>query len=77
MADLAPDPAVAAFWRDFSDTAGVKGPYEAWAFGGEDTPELATELALLVRDGPKRATTGRLDEFEQTERRCPRSGATA
>ena len=64
MADRTPDPAVAAFWRGFSGATGVTGTYEAWAFGGADTPELATELALLVRDGPKRATTSRLDAYE-------------
>jgi uncharacterized protein len=74
VAELAQDPAVAAFWRGFSDAAGVTGPYEAWAFGGEDTPELATELALLVRDGPKRATTGRLDEYERDGEALPEVG---
>lgn len=32
----------------------VEPPYVAWAFGGDDTPELATELGLPLRDGPKR-----------------------
>lgn len=56
-------PAVETFWRAFASATGVDAPYEAWAFGGDDTPELATELGLLVRDGPKRATTGRLDSL--------------
>ena len=56
--------AVEAFWGSFADATGVDAPYEAWAFGGAETPELATELGLLVRDGPKRATTGRLDSFD-------------
>jgi hypothetical protein len=59
-----PDPAVEAFWRAFTDATGVEAPYDAWAFGGDDTPELATELGLLVRDGPKRATTGLLASYE-------------
>ena len=59
-----PDPAVEAFWRAFADATGVEAPYDAWAFGGDDTPELATELGLLVRDGPKRATTGLLASYE-------------
>lgn len=61
---MAGSAAVEAFWRSFADATGVDAPYEAWAFGGADTPELATELGLLVRDGPKRATTGRLDSFD-------------
>ena len=31
--------------------------YDAWAFGDEDSPDLADELAWLVLHGPKRATT--------------------
>lgn len=53
------------FWKEFVAATGIDGPYEAWAFGGEDDRELATELALLVRDGPKRATAGLLDDHEQ------------
>ena len=52
-----------------------RGSYEAWAFGGDDTRELATELALLVRDGPKRATTGLLSEYEAQGEPLPRVGA--
>lgn len=59
-----PSPAAEAFWRSFADATGVDEPYTAWAFGGDDSPELATELALLVRDGPKRATTSRLDSYD-------------
>jgi len=42
------------YWRRFVADTGVDGPYTAWAFG--DTEAMATDLALLVRDGPKRAT---------------------
>jgi uncharacterized protein YhfF len=70
----APAPAVDAFWRAFAEATGVDAPYEAWAFGGDDTPELATELALLVRDGPKRATTSRLDEYERDGEPVPEVG---
>lgn len=59
-----PSPAAEAFWRSFADATGVDAPYAAWAFGDGDSPELATELALLVRDGPKRATTSRLDSYD-------------
>jgi uncharacterized protein YhfF len=45
---------VDAFWRRFVAATGTDGPHTAWGFGS--TPEMATELALLVRDGPKRAT---------------------
>ena len=45
---------VEAFWRRFVAATGIDGPYTAWGFGS--SPEMATELGLLVRDGPKRAT---------------------
>lgn len=51
------------FWIEFTGATGIDGEYQAWAFA-EEIPELATELALLVRDGPKRATAGLLSEFE-------------
>lgn len=59
--------AVDEFWREFTEATGIDGPYTAWAFGGDDMPELATELALLVRDGPKRATAGRLADHTDDE----------
>lgn len=62
---------VEGFWREFADANGVDARYEAWAFGGAATPELANDLALLVRDGPKRATTGRLDQFEPDDEPLP------
>jgi uncharacterized protein YhfF len=36
-------------------------PFIAFAFG--DRPQLADDLALLVRDGPKRATAGLVSEM--------------
>jgi uncharacterized protein YhfF len=55
---------VGAFWARFlAETGAPGGPYEAGAFANED-PEVATELGLLVRDGPKRATTSRLSSYE-------------
>ncbi|MGH2630919.1 MAG: ASCH domain-containing protein [Actinomycetota bacterium] len=68
------DAAVEAFWREFADATGVTASYGAWAFGGDDMPELATELGVLVRDGPKRATTGRLDGFEPHGEPLPEVG---
>ena len=50
---------VARFWAAYAAATGASGPYTAWGFGDESMPELMTELGRLVRDGPKRATTGR------------------
>lgn len=69
------DPAISAFWRAFADATGVDAPYEAWAFGGDATPELASELGVLVRDGPKRATTSRLADYERDGDPLPEVGA--
>ena len=55
-------PAVESFWRSFVDATGIDGPYSAWSFGNE--PAMADELGLLVRDGPKRATTSLLSWYE-------------
>ena len=55
-------PSVEAFWRSFVEATGVDGPYSAWAFGND--PAMADELGLLVRDGPKRATTSLLSWYE-------------
>lgn len=65
---------VQAFWRAYADATGIDAPYEAWAFGGDDTPELATELGLLVRDGPKRATTGMLADYQRDGEALPEVG---
>lgn len=66
---------VHAFWREFADATGVEAIFDSWAFGGEDTPALATELGLLVRDGPKRATTGMLADYERDGETLPQIGA--
>jgi len=52
---------VEAFWSDFVAATGIDGPHTAWGFGSD--PATATELGLLVRDGPKRATAGLLSQF--------------
>ncbi len=67
-------PAVAAFWRTFAEATGTSAPYTAWAFSLESDSELATELALLVRDGPKRATTSVLAEYEAEGEPLPAVG---
>ena len=62
------------FWAEFVATTGIDGPFEAWAFGDESTVDLATELALLVRDGPKRATAGLAAEYEVENEPLPEIG---
>jgi uncharacterized protein YhfF len=54
---------VEEFWASFVASTGIDGPYEASAFA-DSIPDLATELALLVRDGPKRATAGLLSDYD-------------
>lgn len=56
---------VEAFWRRFVAATGIDGPYTAWGFGS--SPEMATELGLLVCDGPKRATAGRRADYGDDE----------
>ncbi len=65
---------VAAFWADYAAATGASGPYEAWGFGDDAKPELMTKLGLLVRDGPKRATTSREDDYAKDGERMPEPG---
>lgn len=65
---------VEAFWTEFAEATGVEAPYEAWAFGGDDMPDLATELALLVRDGPKRATASLVSSYDKDGELFPTVG---
>ncbi len=62
------------FWAEFVENTGIDGPHEAWAFGDESLGDLATELALLVRDGPKRATAGLASEYEVGGECLPKVG---
>ena len=73
MADQ-PTPEVEAFWAAYVATTGANGPYTAWGFGDDDKPELMTELGVLVRDGPKRATTSRLEEYDAETDPLPTAG---
>ena len=66
--------AVEFFWRDFADASWVDAGYSAWAFGSDDDPALQAKLGSLVRDGPKRATTGLLSEYEQEGEALPGTG---
>jgi uncharacterized protein YhfF len=65
---------IEAFWTEFAAATGVDGPYEAWAFGDPSMPDLATELALLVRHGPKRATAGVASDYEDENETLPAVG---
>ena len=56
---------IEAFWRDFVAATGIDGDYTAWGFGSD--PEMLTELGLLVRDGPKRATASLKSAYEPGE----------
>ncbi|MEN8112742.1 MAG: ASCH domain-containing protein [Actinomycetota bacterium] len=65
---------IESFWAEFAAETGIDGPYEAWAFGDESLSEMATELALLVRDGPKRATAGLAAGYEAENEPLPKAG---
>jgi uncharacterized protein YhfF len=65
---------VEAFWAGYVEATGATGPYTAWGFGEPTMPELMTKLGLLVRDGPKRATTARLDDYEASGDPIPQPG---
>jgi uncharacterized protein YhfF len=56
---------VEAFWRRFVAATGIDGSYTAWGFGSD--AEMATELGLLVRDGPKRATASLRADYGDDE----------
>ena len=56
---------VEEFWRRFVAATGIDGAHTAWAFGAD--AETATELGLLVRDGPKRATASLRSAYDGGE----------
>lgn len=60
-----------AFFASYADAAAIAAatPYDVVAFG--DSAAMATELALLVRDGPKRATAGLFRDFESSAEPLP------
>jgi uncharacterized protein YhfF len=64
--------AVLAYWRRFVAATGIDGPYTAWGFG--NTEQMATELGLLVRDGPKRATASLRSVYDDSDEPMPRVG---
>ncbi len=66
--------AVADFWAAFVAVTGTGASYTAWGFGDDDKPELMTDLGLLVRDGPKRATTSLASDYGPNAEPMPRVG---
>lgn len=73
--DLVNRGAVEAFWGEYVAATGTVAGYEAWGFGDGGHPDLRDQLAMLVRDGPKRATTGLLAEYEQEGEPLPDVGS--
>ena len=65
---------VEAMWAAYVAATGATGPYVAWGFADDSNPELMTKLGLLVRDGPKRATAGREDDFSPEGEKLPEPG---
>jgi uncharacterized protein YhfF len=65
------DDRVSRFWAAFVAVTGTDGAHTTWAFGNE--PGMATELGLLVRDGPKRATASLRSAYQEDEP-IPRAG---
>ena len=59
------DDRVSRFWAAFVAATGSDGDHTAWGFGSD--PGMATELGLLVRDGPKRATASLKSAYEPGE----------
>jgi uncharacterized protein YhfF len=64
--------AVSEFWRSFVEATGIDGPYVTESFGSD--PDTADALGLLVRDGPERATTSLLSEYEEGDEPLPAVG---
>jgi len=62
------DDRVSRFWAVFVAATGGDGDHTAWGFGSD--PGMATELGLLVRDGPKRATASLRSAYEDGEPLC-------
>ena len=63
---------VEQFWQRYLAAGGKDGAYTAWRFG--DTPEMATRLGLLVRDGPKRATASLVSDYPEGGGPIPAEG---
>lgn len=48
---------IEVMWGEFVAATGCEVDYRSFAFGGDDTPELADRLGEMVLHGAKRATT--------------------
>ena len=66
--------AVARMWADYVAATGAPGGYTAWGFADDAKPDLMTQLGLLVRDGPKRATTATAASFAEDGEPLPSPG---
>ena len=64
--------ALAVFVQDFTDATGLGVTSKPFCFG--DSPQLADELAALVRSGRKRATATMIVEFEYEGEPLPAIG---
>jgi uncharacterized protein YhfF len=64
--------ALAVFVQDVTDAAGLGVTSEPFCFG--DSPQLADELAALIRSGRKRATATTIVEFEHEGEPLPTIG---
>ncbi len=66
--------AVASMGAAYRTATGYDGPFTAWGFGDRSGPELMTQLGLLVRDGPKRATATPLAQLAAESEPHPEVG---
>lgn len=66
--------AIETMWAAFVAATGCDGSYTAWGFGDDEKPDLMTELGLLVRDGPKRATTSLVSGYGPGDEPMARPG---
>jgi hypothetical protein len=62
------DQRVQEFWGRFVVETGVDGEHTAFGFGSD--AEMATELGLLVRDGPSGPRPASDDGTSRTGSRC-------
>lgn len=67
------DESVIKMWNEYRKLTGdAAATYTAWQFGR--TPEVGDELAALVLEGRKRATTGLAFEYEREGEPLPKKG---
>lgn len=65
---------IESFWAESVAATGIDEPYTAWVFGDPSLPQRSTEPALLVWDGPTRATVGLASNHEEDEEPMPKPG---